>query len=100
LSNKSREKRLEQYTVKNPLEVLKVTIENNSQTSEIIIFKGFSSYLTDATPEDPEVSLIPEIAIIVTIDRLKSPFNPKHPEYIQKGLSWTEIEELLEEGSL
>jgi len=53
--------------------------------------------LTQATPEDPEVSLIPESAIIITIDRLKSPFSSNQPEYIQKGLSWTEVEELLEE---
>ena len=97
MNNKGREKRLEEYSLKKPQEVLKVTIKNGTELDEIIIFKGFSSYLTKATPTDPEVPLLPESAIIVTIDRLKSPYKAKQPEYIQKGLTWQEIEELLEE---
>ena len=98
MSNKLTEKRLETYTLKRPQEILKVTVKNEAGTlDEIIIFKGFSSYLTQATPTDPDVPLIQENAIIVTIDRLKSPYKPNEPEYIQKGLSWEKIEELLKE---
>ncbi len=97
MSNKSAEKRLEAYTIKRPQEILKVTIKNDSRVEEILIFKGFSSYLSQATPTDPEVHLISENAMIITIDRLKSPYRPNEPEYIQKGLSWEAIEELLEE---
>ena len=97
MSNKSVEKRLEEYTLKRPQEVLRIRTKNDSEIDEILIFKGFSSYLSKATPKDPDVPLIAEKAIIVTIDRLKSPYRPSDPDYIQKGLSWEEVEELLAE---
>ena len=98
MNNKQQaEKRLEQYTLLRPQELLKVTIEQDSLVSEIIIFKGFSSFLTQATPADSDMLLIPEDAIIVSIDLLKSPYNSQSPEYIQKGLSWSQMEELFQE---
>lgn len=85
MSNKSAEKRLLEYSIKRPGEVLKVTTQTPEGVDEIIIFKGFASYLSQATPTDPEVSLIPENATIITIDRLKSPYRPLEPAYIQKA---------------
>jgi hypothetical protein len=96
LSSRSREKRLELYTLKRPEEVLRILIAENSYFNEIIIFKGFSSYLTQETPSNPDVLLIPENAIVVEIDRIKSPYSPNNPNYIQKGLSWALMEELFQ----
>lgn len=42
-------KRLEQYTIKRPQEVLLVTIEIFSEPDKIAIFKGFSSSLMRPT---------------------------------------------------
>jgi len=94
LSNRDREKRLELYSEKKPTEVLKVNIQINDEEGEILIFRGFSSYLSQATPYDPDVCLIPEQADIVSIDFLESPYDPINPKYIQKGLSWSQVEEL------
>ncbi|ACK72448.1 conserved hypothetical protein [Gloeothece citriformis PCC 7424] len=91
----SREKRLEQYTLKRPQEVLLLEIQLEDETDQILIFKGFSSSLMRPTAFDPEVAVLPETAKIMTIDRLESPYNPSNPRYIQTGLTWQEMEELL-----
>jgi len=44
---------LEQYTLKNPHEVLLVTIAVDGEEEEISIFKGFSSSLPAAPPTIP-----------------------------------------------
>ena len=83
----SLEKRLEQYTIKHPQEVLIVLIEWENKQDQIIIFKGFSSSLMGNTPADPDIPIIPENAKIISIDRVKSPYNPNNPVYIQQNLS-------------
>ncbi|MDJ0723905.1 MAG: hypothetical protein QNJ38_02205 [Prochloraceae cyanobacterium] len=95
--NNSIANRLEQYTIVRPQEVLLVTAEIAGETDEIAIFKGFSSSLTRSTAFDPDVPVIPEGAKIIKIDRLKSPYNPEAPEYIQQEMSWELMESLLEE---
>lgn len=90
-------KRLEVYTIKRPQEVLLVMIENEGQTDEIAIFKGFSSSLMQPTNPDPDIPVISEQAVITRIDRLKSPYNPNQPNYLQQGLTFEEMERLLEE---
>jgi len=95
--NNSIANRLEQYTIVRPQEVLLVTAEIAGETDEIAIFKGFSSSLTRPTAFDPDVPVIPEGAKIIKIDRLKSPYNPEAPEYIQQEMSWELMESLLEE---
>ncbi len=89
--------KLEQYTLKNPQEVLLVEIEKspNQDKDQIIIFKGFSSSLMGSTNFDPDVPVIPSDAQILRIDRLKSPYNPSNPVYIQQGLSSKEMEFIL-----
>jgi hypothetical protein len=88
-------KRLEQYTIKRPQEVLLVTIELNGEEDQIAIFKGFSSSLVRPTAYDPDVAVVPDDANILTIDRIASPYNPDTPRYIQQGLSWETIQPLL-----
>lgn len=87
-------KRLEQYTVKRPQEVLLVTVESDGERDEIAIFRGFSSSLMRPTAFDPDVPVISENAKIITIDRLKSPYNPESPQYLEQGLSLEAMESL------
>jgi hypothetical protein len=88
-------KRLEQYTIKRPHEVLLVTIAVNGEEDQIAIFKGFSSSLVRPTASDPDVPVVPDDASIVRIDRVASPYNPNTPRYIQQGLSWETMQALL-----
>lgn len=98
--NKSIGQRLEQYTIKRPQEVLLVEVEIAGETDQIIVFKGFSSSLMNPTAFDPDVPILSEDAIIVSIDRLASPYNPDAPHYIQQGLSKEQMEALLTEIGL
>jgi len=90
-------KRLEQYTVKRPQEVLLVTVEIDGEQDEVAIFRGFSSSLMRPTAFDPDVPVIPEEAKLISLDRLKGPYNPESPQYIEQGLSTEAIARLLEE---
>jgi hypothetical protein len=90
-------RRLEQYTIKHPQEVLIVQAEIDGESNKIVIFKGFSSSLTGATAFDPDIPVLPEEAKIVSIDRVASPYNPNSPRYLQQGLSWETMESLLSE---
>ncbi|MFN6570245.1 hypothetical protein [Dendronalium sp. ChiSLP03b] len=90
-------KRLEQYTTKRPQEVLLVTVEIADEQDKIAIFKGFSSSLMRPTAFDPDVPVIPDGATIISIDRIGSPYNPEAPRYIQRELSWEQMQALLSE---
>ncbi|MBF2018397.1 MAG: hypothetical protein IGS23_25000 [Rivularia sp. T60_A2020_040] len=93
-------KRLEQYTTKRPQEVLLVTLEINGERDEVAIFRGFSSSLMRPTAFDPDVPVIPQQANIISIDRLKSPYNPDSPQYIQQGLSIEQMQTLLAQANV
>jgi hypothetical protein len=89
--------RLEQYTLKKrPPEVLLVSVEIEGVADEIAIFKGFSSSLMQPTAFDPDVPVLPDSAVILTIVRLAAPYNPKSPQFLQRGVSWAEMNELME----
>lgn len=92
--NDSIEKRLERYTERSH-EVLLITAEIAGEIDQIVIFKGFSSSLVRATAFDPEVSVLPDDAKILAIDRVASPYNPASPHYIQQGLTWEQMQTLL-----
>jgi hypothetical protein len=92
------QKQLEQYTAGRSQELLIVTIDVDGILEEIMIFKGFSSCLSRATEFDPDLPVIPEGAKVVTIDRLKAPYNPFQPFYIAKGLTWDEFVDKFIEG--
>ena len=87
--------RLEQYTLKQPNEVLLVKIETAGQPDEILIFKGFSSSLMKPTAFDPDIPVIADNAKICQIDRLHSPYNPAAPRYIERALSLADFEKYL-----
>jgi hypothetical protein len=88
-------RRLEQYSLAHPDEVLLVTIDIAGTPDQVAIFKGFSSSLMGATAFDPDISVIPDDAAIQSIDRLQSPYDPHDPRYIQRDLSWAEFQPLL-----
>ena len=89
--------RLEQYTLKKrPPEVLLVNVEIEGEADQIAIFKGFSSSLMRPTAFDPDLPVLPENAIILSLDRLVAPYNPQSPQYIQQALTWAMMEKLLQ----
>jgi hypothetical protein len=84
--------RLEQYTIKNPQEVLIVKLTDGiGQPDEVVIFRGFSSSLMQPTAFDPDLPVIPSDATIGHIDRLQAPYLPNSPVYIQQGLTLAEF---------
>jgi hypothetical protein len=89
-------KLLEGYTIKYPTEALLVRVEIDGEPDEIMIFKGFSSSLMRSTAFDPDVSVIPDNAKIISIDRLAAPYNPKNPSYVEQNISWKSFQALLE----
>jgi hypothetical protein len=93
-------KRLEQYTLKKPQEVLIVRGEIENKSDVILIFKGFSSSLMHPTAFDPDIPVLPDGSKIISIDRIASPYNPDSPRYIQKNLSFSDMELLLSEVGL
>lgn len=90
-----KEKRLETYTIKRPQEVLLITTKSEDQEDQIVIFKGFSSSVMQQTSYDPDIPVLSDDANIIQIDIVTSPYNPDTPHYLQKGLSWPQMEALL-----
>jgi hypothetical protein len=93
-------KRLEQYTIKKPQEVLLVNVQIGTEEDQIAIFKGFSSSLMRPTAFDPDIPVLPDDAVIISIDRVMSPYNPDAVSYIQQNLSWESMRSLLAEMGL
>jgi len=92
--------RLEKYTEKRRQEVLLVEAEVNGEYDQIAIYRGFSSSLVQATAFDPDVPILPDDAKILVIDRLIGPYNPRQPQYIQRGLAWESMQALLAEAGV
>lgn len=89
------EKQLEDYTIKHKNEALILTIVVDQTEQQLVVFRGFTSSLTNPTPANPEEPVIPAGATIKTIDRVKAPYNPGSPDYIERGLSWADFQSLL-----
>ncbi len=92
--------RLEQYSLRYPQEVLLLNVENNGERDRLLVFKGFSSSLVSATAFDPDIPILPETAIILSIDRILSPYNPNSPNYLEQGLTWEIMLERLDNLNL
>jgi hypothetical protein len=87
---------MEQYSLKRPEQVLLVHALVDGEEDEIVIFRGFSSSLVRPTAFDPDVPVLPEDAEIQSIDILMGPYTPDSPRYIQTGISWADIEDLMQ----
>lgn len=98
--NISIEKRLEQYTIQRPQEVLIVTAEIDGELDNITVFKGYSSSLMRPTAFDPDQPVLPDNAQIISIDRLASPYNPNAPIYLEQGLNWDKFQILLSQAGI
>lgn len=79
--------RLENYTLKYPQEVLIVHAQVAGEADQVVVFKGFSSSLMRPTAFDLEVPTLPPEADIQQIDRLRGPYHPQSPQYLERGLS-------------
>jgi len=93
--------RLEKYTLKQKQEVLMVHLETASgEPDTVMIYGGFSSSLMRATAFDPDIPVIAADSRIITIDRLASPYNPSNPQYLESGLNWSTMANILAEMNL
>lgn len=79
--------RLESYTLQCPQEVLIVSANIDGEDDSVVVFRGFSSSLMRPTAYDPEVPTLPQNALIYKIDRLKGPYQPESPQYIEEGIT-------------
>jgi hypothetical protein len=93
-------RRLEHYTAQHPNEVLRVVATIAGEEDEVLFFRGFSSSLMRPTAADPDVLVLPDDSTILSVDRLHGPYNPQSPQYIQKGLSWAEMEQHLVQAEI
>ncbi|EAZ92610.1 DUF7734 family protein [Crocosphaera chwakensis] len=91
----SRIQQLEKYTITHPEEVLLITVKIEEDMDQLMIFKGFSSSIMKPTEFNPDIPVLSDIANIISIDRIKSPYNPNDPNYIEQGLTWKQMESLL-----
>ena len=92
--------RLEQYTLRYPQEVLSVSATCGSEADEVVIFKGFSSSLCRPTAYDPDIPVLPPEAEITAIARLQGPYQPENPQYLERDISWPQMELRLQELGL
>lgn len=83
---------LEAYSRAHPQEVLLVEAQVGGREEMVLIFKGVSSSLTGATVVDPDIPLLPEEAVIVAVDRLRSPYTPSAPVYLERGIPWEDFQ--------
>jgi hypothetical protein len=88
----SKEKILEQYSQNHPTEVLLVEAEINEEYDQIMVFKGFSSSLVRSTAFDPDLAVLPTDAKILSISRLKAPYQPNDPTYLAQNLTWEQFQ--------
>ncbi len=93
--------RLEQYTLKRRHEVLIVNLETAAgEADKVMVYAGFSSSLMRATDFDPDVPVIAPDSKIISLDRLYSPYDPNDPQYIESGLTLSDIKKTLQEMDL
>lgn len=92
--------RLENYTLTCPEEVLLVQITVAGEPDQILIFKGFSSSLMRPTAFDPEIPVLPEAAVVLSIDRLKGPYLPQSPDYIEQNIALQDFLVRLDQAGL
>ncbi|KAF7044171.1 hypothetical protein CFC21_053433 [Triticum aestivum] len=88
--------RLETYSEGARDVALLVTAAVDGELESVLVFKGFSSSLSGRTAPDPAMSVLPERAVIQSVDVVKGPFDPDNIEYLEKDLSWEEFKSRLQ----
>lgn len=92
------QERLENYSRSHPREVLRLTVRDRDGEGEVLIYKGFTSSLTQATAFDPDVAVLTPEAEILWVDRIQAPYHPQHIHYLEQNLGWTEFSQRLEQA--
>ncbi len=82
---------LENYTVDRPDEVLLVTATIEGGADEIVVFRGYSSSTIRPTAVDLNVPVLPKDGQIVSVSRLKAPYDPQSPNVIEADIPWAEF---------
>jgi hypothetical protein len=62
----------------------------------LLLAQDFSSSLSGMTATDPSRSVLPERAIIQSVDVVKGPFDPNNTEYLEKRVEWDEFKSRLQ----
>uniref|UniRef100_A0ACD5X684 Uncharacterized protein n=1 Tax=Avena sativa TaxID=4498 RepID=A0ACD5X684_AVESA len=88
--------RLEAYSEGARGQALLVKATVDGETEVVLVFKGFSSNLSGRTAPDPAMSVLPERAIIQSVDVVEGPFDPANIEYLEKDVSWGEFKTRLQ----
>ena len=88
--------RLEAYSEGARDLALLVTAAVDGDLESVLVFKGFSSSLSGRTAPDPAMSVLPERAVIQSVDVVKGPFDPNNIEYLEKDLPWEEFKSRLQ----
>ncbi|WVZ60266.1 hypothetical protein U9M48_010313 [Paspalum notatum var. saurae] len=88
--------RMERYTEDARDQALLVKAQVDDEVEVVLIFKGFSSSLSGRTAADPARSVLPERAIIQSVDVVKGPFDPNNIEYLEKGVEWDDFRSRLQ----
>lgn len=70
---------LEQYSLRYRDQVLRVLAEDQGEAIELLVFRGFSSSLTQPTNFDPDIPVLPASASIQSVQRFRSPYSPDQP---------------------
>lgn len=92
--------RLEQYTLKHPNDVLMIDAEIEGEPDCVMVFRGFSSSLMRSTAFDPDVPVLPDTAIALRADRLRAPYQPDNPQYIERDLDRDRLIELCDRAGV
>ncbi|KAE8795604.1 hypothetical protein D1007_29493 [Hordeum vulgare] len=88
--------RLEAYSEGARDLALLVTAAVDGDLESVLVFKGFSSRLSGRTAPDPAMSVLPERAVIRSVDVVRGPFDPTNIDYLEKGLPWEEFKSRLQ----
>jgi len=88
--------RMERYTEDARDQALLVKARVDDEVEVVLVFKGFSSSLSGGTAADPARSILPERAIIQSVDVVKGPFDPNNIEYLEKGVEWDDFKSRLQ----
>jgi hypothetical protein len=92
--------RLEAYSLRYPQEILQVWAQRASGEDCLLVFKGFSSSLTQGTAPDPDLPLLTAEEPILSLDRLQAPYQPQTPQYLEQGIPWEVMAQRLEAQGL
>uniref|UniRef100_A0A0D9VY68 DUF7734 domain-containing protein n=1 Tax=Leersia perrieri TaxID=77586 RepID=A0A0D9VY68_9ORYZ len=87
--------RLERYSEGTRDQALLVKATVDDEVEVVLVFKGFSSRLSGRTAADPAMSVLPERAIIQSVDVVRGPFDPTNIEYLEKDLPWDDFKSRL-----